>query len=400
MKKQTQRVLVLILAVIMLLSVLVPALSVMVGAVTQKEIDAKKNQVGSIEDEIEKLESELSAIRGDKAEAMEQKLLLDKKVALLVQQIGEMEDVIAQYDTMIEEKSFEIAELERLEAEQYALFCQQVRDMEERGTVSYLEVVFTSSSVSELLDSLMLVEEVMHYNNRIIEDLTVTREHVSAAKQELELARSEQEGARQQLQAKQAELEVEAAAAQELLDQIKSDEKEAQKLLEQKEKDAREMEALIKKMEKELAAQIAAAATGDGSFLWPTESRYVTSTFGGRASPGGIGSTNHKGLDIGRVYYSSEVYASKGGVVTVSQNIKSYGNYVVISHGDGTTTLYAHLSSRKVSVGQVVKQGQVIGITGSSGNSTGPHLHFEIWVNGVKKDPLKYLTGSYTKKSG
>ena len=400
MKKQTQRILVLLLAVIMLLSVVVPALSMMVGAaVTQKEIDSRKNQVGNIEDEIKKLEKELSAIRGDKAEAMEQKLLLDDKVSLLVQQVDEIEEVITQYDTMIEEKVFEISELERLEAEQYALFCQQVRDMEERGTVGYLEVVFTSSSVSELLDSLMLIEEVMHYNNRVIADLTTTREHMTAAKQELEVARAEQEAARQQLQLKQAQLEEEAAAAQELLNQIQSDEKEAQALLAQKEKDARETEALIKKMEKELASQIAAASTGDGSFLWPTDSRYVTSTFGGRASPGGIGSTNHKGLDIGRVYYSSKVYASKGGVVTVSQKIKSYGNYVVISHGDGTTTLYAHLSSRKVSVGQVVQQGDVIGITGNSGNSTGPHLHFEIWVNGVKVDPLKYLTGSYTLKN-
>lgn len=398
MNKKTQRILVLILALVMLLSIVVPALSVMVGAITQKEIDAKKNQVGDIEEEIDRLEDELAAIKDDKEAAMEQKLLLDDKVSLLIRQIEEIEGIIAQYDTMIADKEYEIAELERLEAEQYELFCRQVRDMEERGTVSYLEVVFTSVSFTELLDSLMLIDEVMDYNNRVIEDLEVTRAHVTMAKTELETARAEQEQSRQDLQSKQAQLEVEAAAAQALLDEIKADEKQAQALLEQKEKDAKEMEALIKKMEKELAAQIAAAATGDGSFMWPTDSRYVTSTFGGRSSPGGIGSTNHKGLDIGRVYYSSKVYASKGGVVTVSQKIKSYGNYVVISHGDGTTTLYAHLSSRKVSVGEVVKQGQVIGITGNSGNSTGPHLHFEVWVNGVKKDPLKYLKGSYTLK--
>ena len=137
-----------------------------------------------------------------------------------------------------------------------------------------------------------------------------------------------------------------------------------------------------------------------GSFRWPTSGR-ISSYFGGRKSPGGIGSTNHKGTDIGRVGYTSSVYAAKAGTVIISQKSSSYGNYIVISHGSGNTTLYAHLSSRKVSVGDVVQQGQVIGITGSTGHSTGPHLHFEITENGVRINPLShgaeprkgYLTG-------
>ena len=131
------------------------------------------------------------------------------------------------------------------------------------------------------------------------------------------------------------------------------------------------------------------------------DSRYVTSTVGGRASPGGIGSTNHKGTDIGRVGYTSPIYAAKSGTVIVSQYSSSYGNYVVISHGSGNTTLYGHMSSRKVEAGQYVNQGDVIGITGSTGHSTGPHLHFEITENGVRINPLNdgaeprkgYLTG-------
>ena len=143
-----------------------------------------------------------------------------------------------------------------------------------------------------------------------------------------------------------------------------------------------------------------------GGYIWPVSSRYITSTMGGRASPGGIGSTNHKGTDIGRVGYTSSIYASKAGTVIVSQYSSSYVNYVVISHGTGNTTLYAHMSSLKVSVGQYVNQGDVIGITGSTGNSTGPHLHFEVTENGVRVNPLNdgaepkmgYLTG-YTLSS-
>ena len=138
-----------------------------------------------------------------------------------------------------------------------------------------------------------------------------------------------------------------------------------------------------------------------GGYIWPVDSRYITSTVGGRNSPGGVGSTNHKGTDIGRVGYTSPVYAAKAGTVIIAQRSSSYGNYVVISHGVGNTTLYAHMSSIKVSVGTYVKQGQTIGITGSTGHSTGPHLHFEVVENNVRINPLShgaapkkgYLTG-------
>ena len=130
-----------------------------------------------------------------------------------------------------------------------------------------------------------------------------------------------------------------------------------------------------------------------GGYIWPVSSRKITSPFGPRNTGIPGASTNHKGVDIGGVYYSSEVHAAKAGTVIVSERSSSYGEYVVISHGSGNTTLYAHMSSRNVSVGDVVEQGDVIGITGSTGISSGPHLHFEITENGVRVDPLQYLTG-------
>ncbi len=128
-------------------------------------------------------------------------------------------------------------------------------------------------------------------------------------------------------------------------------------------------------------------------YIWPVPSRTINSYFGYRSpeETGGVGSTYHRGIDIGRVYYSTTVVASKGGYVAISTYSDSYGNYVVIDHGDGSKTLYAHMSSRSVSAGQTVYQGQAIGVTGSTGNSTGPHLHFEIMINGSNVDPLGYL---------
>ena len=141
------------------------------------------------------------------------------------------------------------------------------------------------------------------------------------------------------------------------------------------------------------AAQMNWSATS-GGYIWPeTASKRITSPMGGRNTGIKGASTNHKGVDIGGVGYSTNVLATKAGIVITSERSSSYGNYVVISHGSGNTTLYAHMSSRSVKEGDVVSQGQVIGVTGSTGISSGPHLHYEITEGGVRVDPLNYLPG-------
>jgi len=146
----------------------------------------------------------------------------------------------------------------------------------------------------------------------------------------------------------------------------------------------------------ELAEQMAAAqmnwtATAAG-YIWPeTKSKRITSPMGGRDTGIKGASTNHKGVDIGGVGYTTNVLATKAGVVITSKLSSSYGNYVVISHGPGNTTLYAHMSSRAVKEGDTVTQGQIIGVTGNTGISRGAHLHYEITENGVRVNPLDYL---------
>ena len=138
-----------------------------------------------------------------------------------------------------------------------------------------------------------------------------------------------------------------------------------------------------------------------GGFIWPVStSKIITSPMGGRVSPGGIGSTNHRGVDIGGVGTTSAVMATKSGKVVLTRVVvygsyggSGYGNYVVVDHGGGYTTLYAHMTSISVSEGQMVAQGDTLGITGSTGNSTGPHLHYEVMIKGVNQNPLDYLPG-------
>ena len=154
---------------------------------------------------------------------------------------------------------------------------------------------------------------------------------------------------------------------------------------------ANAMDAEIKRLEKEMAAQIANVPSESG-FLWPLPSSWNTlsSLFGSRIHPITGKPNNHTGIDI-PASKNTNIYAAKSGVVTTSTYNSSYGNYVVVSHSDGTSTLYAHMNKRAVSKGQTVSQGQVIGYVGTTGSSTGNHLHFEIRVNGNRVDPVDYF---------
>ena len=369
-------------------------------AVTQAEINELKDDANDLKAKRRELEAKLNALADDKAEALNRKKLLDQQIDNTSAQIRNVETQIANYADLITQTEAELAEAEEKERAQYELFCKQVRSMEEEGTVDYWSVLFRATSFSDLLGRLDIINEIMDYGQRVIQDLKDLQAEIQVKKETLEASKAESEAARAELVTVKKELDAQRAVANALIQQIRDNESAYRGAVNELEREEEEILAMILRKSQELAAQQAAQGkpvqTNPGGYIWPVDSRYITSTVGGRTSPGGVGSTNHKGTDIGRVGYTSPIYASKAGTVIVSQYSSSYGNYVVISHGSGNTTLYGHMSSRKVEVGQYVLQGDVIGITGSTGNSTGPHLHFEITENGVRINPLSH--GAEPKK--
>ena len=400
MKRMCRIVAALLLAVCLVGAEMAPVL-----AVTQAEIDKLKNEANDLGNQKKELEAKLKELAGDKAKVLEQKKVLDQQIANTSAQIGNVEAQIADYASLITQTEEELADAEKREEAQYELFCQRVRAMEESGEVSYWSVLFGASSFTDMLARLDDVNEVMEADQKVIDDLKTLQVEITEKKEQLEDSKAEREAAKADLVSKKSELDKQRKQAISLVNEINDNEQENKETLAaldaEEDRILAEALRLSKKLAEEQAAQGKPSKSNPGGYIWPVDSRYITSTVGGRTSPGGIGSTNHKGTDIGRVGYTSPIYAAKSGTVIVSQYSSSYGNYVVISHGSGNTTLYGDMSSRKVQAGQYVNQGDVIGITGSTGHSTGPHLHFEITENGVRINPLNhgaqpckgYLTG-------
>lgn len=377
----------------------------MAAQVTQADIDALKGDASALDKKQKEIQSKLSGLKDDKAAAVQKKSLLDDQIANTSAKISNTESQISDYNTLIAQAEADLADAQQREEAQYDLFCKRVREMEERGTVSYWSVLFKASSFSDLLGRLDIVNEIMDYDRQVIADLQALQAEIEEKKTGLETSKAELVAARAELETQKKQLSTQRDEANKLVKEIDDNAAEYQAALDDLEAEERRIEQQVKQLQKQLEKQMAAQGknynTNPGGYIWPVDSRYITSTVGGRNSPGGIGSTNHKGTDIGRVGYTSPVYAAKAGTVIVATRSSSYGNYVVISHGTGNTTLYAHMSSIKVSVGTYVQQGQTIGITGSTGHSTGPHLHFEVVEGGVRVNPLShgaepkkgYLTG-------
>lgn len=387
------RILPAFLACVMCVTLILPC---SVEAVT---INQLKDQASSLATKKNDIKKKLASLSEDKDQAMERKAALDEQCDVIQEEIDVVNQQIAYYDALILQTEQQIAETEQKEETQYELFCKRVRAMEENGTVSYWEVIFKATNFSDLLSRLDFINEIMDYDKRVMEELKEIRAKLAEEKESLKVAKAEQVTAKTELENRKAELQEQLDEANALMQKIHADEKTYKDTLNAIDKEEDEIQAKIVELSKQNNQSNQNATTSvngytmaKGGYMWPTPSHRVTSPFGPRKSPGGIGSTNHKGIDIGSVWYSTEIVASKAGTVIVSQYSKSYGNYVVVSHGSGKTTLYAHMSKRLVSAGQAVKQGQVLGISGSTGNSTGPHLHFEITEGGVRVDPLKYLT--------
>lgn len=406
MKKSTQRIIVVLVAAALLLSLLVPLLSMLASAsssVTEDDIKDIKDELSDIAAEKKAVQAQLKAARGDLSKAKETVQLLQNQIILTEQQITASQRLLDQYDLEIQDKEEEIAGLEAEEAAQYEEFYAQVRWMEETGSVSYLSIFFEASSFAEMLDYAMLITDIMDYSDRIITRLGNTQQKLSIARSELQDARGEQAALHEEMEGQKADLEAQKKDADAIYDQIAGKEAELAAAAKKLAADEAEMSRRLKTAEKKYAEQIA-ALQNTGEWYWPLPGKLkLSSLFGARKDPFTGKASNHTGIDVPAAS-GTEIHAAQGGVVTTvgTNRYHSYGYYCIISHGNGISTLYAHMKNiPSVKEGDTVKKGQTIGYVGSTGRSTGPHLHFEFRVNGIRDDALKYYPNlTFTSPGG
>ena len=406
-----------LLSLALCLCLLIGVFPLCAAAVTQDDIDALRAQRDAIQARRMEKQAVVDQLEAEQAGVMQQKRALDERNLYTFQQIQLNDEEIALYDEMIAEKEDELLGAQKLEQEQLDRYRARVRAMEENGTLNYLAMILKANNLGELLSAIDDIGEIMQSDRKLEDAYIRARENTEEVKTEYEEYREEINAKQDALREEKAQLEAEIDEASQLLLSIGEDlenrQAEYDAIMAEEERTEAAIDKLVAELEAERAeaarraAEEAAAAAAQGgstgggggyagatgSFIFPVASYvYISSRFGERVHPITGELKNHNGMDIAS-NMGTTVYAADGGKVVLADWNGGYGNCIMIDHGNGYKTLYGHLSSISVSEGQNVSQGAVIGAVGSTGNSTGPHLHFEVYANDSRIDPEQFYSG-------
>ena len=405
MSKRMHSLVSILVAFAMVLTMGLSTLMIPAGAVTQSQIDALTQKKKDLQSQQAQLQQTINKLRNQQADAYAQKEQLDKEVEVIYQKIQVTQQEIQLYQTKIEEETAELQKQETLRDEQKQKLQVRMRAMEENGRYGYLEVLMTAESLSDLLSKLDDIEQIMSSDKEMEDGYRAAAEQCRKIKDELETEEAALQTMEKELEQHQAELQTQIEAAAATIADIQGDIDEYIGEYDETAASLQSVSSEISSLEAQRAAAARAAAAAKassgystapaakssaaGQFIWPTTVRTITSPYGYRYHPISGTYKFHSGIDIG-ASYGSPVYAAASGVATRSYDSGGFGNYVTINHGNGYTTLYGHMSSVIVSTGQQVSQGQVIGYVGSTGASTGPHLHYNVYYNGSLTNPMSY----------
>ena len=393
----------------------------------QADQDAIQSKLDDVNGKISDLQGQIDEEEAYQAELSEQISLYQQQIVLMDEQINALEDQIEEKNAEIDTLQVEISTLEEDIAakqveidETYALFKERMVALYQAGETSSLAMLLSSDSFADFVTNVQLMQAVSESDQQLVEKLRTQKEEQQAQKDEKEAAEAEVQAALTQIQQDEEQLVLERAdqqSARESLEAAYAESKTAMQDLEAMkanyEANREEIEAEEAAVEAELQQLYASMAssssssssgssgssssgsssnvivdTGDLSFRWPLPG-YTTVTSGYGARWG----TTHTGIDIsGGGCYGSPIVAAESGTVILCQWYSTYGQCIIVDHGGGYSTLYAHMSAYAVSTGDYVTKGQTIGYVGDTGNVTGPHLHFEVRINGATQNPLNYVS--------
>ena len=365
-------------------------------AVKQSDLDWIEQQLETLSIQREESQAKVDELQNRQASVLEQKAALDERNQYTQKQIDLINEQLALMEDLVKQKEEDVKAAAAKEEEQLERYRMRVRAMEENSGQSILDIIVSSSNFSQALAAVDDMGAIMESDRELQEEYLAAREETQKAKAELEEAMEALEARRREFRLEKTRLEQEVREAYELIAGLQNDIDRAVEEYEINAAAEDEMIAYFDELSKQFAQEKEEAlrsALANGTFIWPVpDCTLLTSRFGYRMHPILGYERFHAGVDIG-AKAGDTIIASDGGTVAVAEYSDSYGNYVLINHGNGYTTLYAHMSSMAVEAGQAVEQGDTLGYVGSTGWSTGPHLHFEIRYNDEKTNPEAYFTG-------
>lgn len=373
---------------------------------TSADIKKAKDQVSTLEEEKKKTEQTLNQLEGLKSDTESYVRKLDSSLNTLSVELTGLENRIGQKEEEITAAQAELEAARETESHQYETMKLRIKYMYERGETGFVDLILQSDSVSQMLNRAEYISKITEYDRDMMVKYGQAKDQVADREAVLEAERQELLGLQESTRAKQASMKQlmddkrkELTAYNSKIVSVQADIQGYEADIRAQEDQMKKIEAEMKRKEEEARKKAAEAGKtytvkdlGNISFMWPCpSSSRITSKFGDRESPTEGASKNHKGIDIGAVT-GADILAAADGEVVISTYSYSAGNYIMIDHGGGVSTVYMHCSQLLVSKGDKVKQGQVIAKVGSTGYSTGSHLHFGIRSGGTYVNPSNYVS--------
>lgn len=342
------------------------------------------------EQELQDAKDEYNQIKNEKASAEKQKQSLVNQKTIITSQINDTVDQINETNSKIAIQQQAIADKQSEIDQRWDDFKKRMKAMQMMHDTGAVAMITSAESLYDLLTYSNTLQQINEADTAALQDMNDQKTELQALEDQLQADKADLESAQQALEGKQTQLAQVIKQQDQTISDKEAEAQAQQDVIAAKQKKADEAEQQYEAWVKSQAS-VGSGQSAEG-FRWPLPiAGQVTTEFGATQNVNGVISTGHSGMDIAAPY-GTPIYAAHDGKISSTTGHWTYGNVVMVDNGDGVTTLYAHMSSIAVSVGQNVKQGDVIGYVGSTGNSTGNHLHFEVRINGVRQNPRNYVS--------